>query len=60
MTAPWSPMVAPPLPLRSDAEADTCEHAHPAEDCLGDGSHLTATERHLAARTRRSEVALAR
>lgn len=31
--APWAPMVAPPLPLRSDAEWDTCPHAYAAEDC---------------------------
>jgi hypothetical protein len=60
MTAPWSPMVAPPLPLRNDAEWNTCEHAYPAESCLGDGSHLTMAEQRLVARTRRSDVALAR
>jgi hypothetical protein len=33
-------MAAPPLPLRNDAEWDTCEHAYPAESCLGyDGPH---------------------
>ena len=35
MTAPWSPMVAPPLPTANDAERDTCPHAYPAEDCYG-------------------------
>lgn len=40
MLAPWSPMAAPPLPLRNDAEWDTCEHAYPAETCPGyDGPH---------------------
>lgn len=42
MPAPWSPMVAPPLPLRNDAERDTCPHGYPAEDCRG-GLHQTPT-----------------
>ncbi|MBF4602821.1 hypothetical protein [Curtobacterium sp. VKM Ac-2884] len=34
-------MTAPPLPLRNDAEWDTCAHAYPAELCPGwDGPHL--------------------
>lgn len=33
MPAPWSPMAAPPLPLRNDLEFNTCEHAYPAEEC---------------------------
>lgn len=40
MSAPWGPMVAPPLPLRNDAERDTCPHAFPAEDCLGGVTHI--------------------
>jgi len=40
MPAPWSPMAAPPLPLRNDAEWNTCAHAYPAELCPGwDGPH---------------------
>lgn len=40
MHAPWSPMAAPPLPLRNDAESDTCAHAYPTELCPGsDGPH---------------------
>lgn len=35
MTAPWSPMAAPPLPCRNDDEVDTCEHAYPRESCHG-------------------------
>lgn len=33
--APWSPMMAPPLPCRNDLETDTCEHAYPLDSCRG-------------------------
>lgn len=39
MSAPWSPMVAPPLPLRSDFLWNTCDHGWIAEVCNGDGTH---------------------
>lgn len=35
MTAPWAPMIAPPLPCRNDVERNTCEHAYPRELCRG-------------------------
>lgn len=34
MSAPWSPMVAPPLVCRNDVEFDTCAHGYPAEECM--------------------------
>jgi hypothetical protein len=52
--------MAPPLPARSDAEFDTCPHAYPIEECVGDGVHLTLEDQRTARRTRRRDVALAR
>ncbi|PCN48009.1 hypothetical protein Csp2054_09045 [Curtobacterium sp. 'Ferrero'] len=40
MSAAWAPMMAPPLPLRNDAERNTCPHAYPDEDCLGGVTHI--------------------
>lgn len=31
--APWAPMVAPPVPLRSDLLLNSCTHAFAAETC---------------------------
>lgn len=33
-SAPWWPMVAPPLPTAYDFEFNTCEHGYAKEDCL--------------------------
>lgn len=35
--AAWSPMIAPPLPLRSDLLLDSCEHAFAAKTCPNHG-----------------------
>lgn len=39
MSAPWAPMVAPPLPA-ADLLRDTCEHGFAAQTCDIDPEHI--------------------